>query len=885
MNKKERQNTVLNDTYFNKPPCLIRLFLIRLVLLSGLSASAVYAVGDLLLMEYGLTEAAICAGIASAVIFTLASVLPSGIVYFLSLGGYGTLFFNDELMDKLTYFFDYLMIRLDSRLLDTEKFVIHSEAGSIHTEEACILGLSLVGILMGILFSACCRTRFHGFYAFLVFATFAAPSFVAEIAGYHISIAVFAAFFMGFYAIHTGYELDGMFGHVNRSEAGEASRRNEKTYRRRRGFAILGRKLKSDIPRYMKYSSNGIIALVTAGAVAVTMGHIIPQGTTFDYEKFFADVQEMSADLVSRIEEEWGVDFGNSDAHNEYFSYSRYGDNSGGIGISKPSDSAAPVLDVTLGRNDIPVYLKGDIGVNFSGTNWTSVSDEYEDVTYLNQKMWEQVKDFYPEIMYENSRQHIAAAGYYDPDDFLPLQKVSVTYRKRTAVVFQPLAVYAPDYKTSGYFDSFGDYILRTKSGENYLNTIENLALTPDMSFEGMKSVISGAEYSLYRTEYELANSDIIIAYDKYVKGAYLDQRYENIDGLIAELYEKGYITDWMFGYQKAQGICDYFRQNFSYSLSVDNGEGAEVLDSFLYETKQGHCALFATATTLALRELGVPARYVTGYVVAGEGEAVDGGYKYTLREKDLHAWVEVYIDNIGWLPFDPTAAVDGFEGMASEGVRGEEESSVTSEVTTTTAEIVTTVSDEGDEIPELTESADTTTKPPVSADGTGDGEGGLTEEPVKEDNPLIPVLITALCVIAAVALVIVAVRLFIKRLENAEKKVWTGFRRKNPYLACQEMYKLVMLILDREGLSPGCELMNDFAARVDGAIFMKGINVFLADVMPVFIKCEFGTAEIAPVSEEERVSVYRFTVAVYRRYMENKSALGRFITRIKLFL
>ncbi len=885
MKKEKRQNAVLHDTYFNKPPCLIRLFLIRLALLSGLSASAVYAVGDLLLMEYGLAEGAIAAAISSAVIFTLASLLPSGIVYFLSLGSFAAVFLKDELVEKLTYFFDYLMIRLDSRLLDTERFVIHHEAGGIQTEEGCILGLSLVGILMGILFTACCRTRFHGFYVLLVFATFAAPSFVAEIAGYHPSIAFFAAFFLGFYALRMAYVLEGNPVVQNKGEANDAARRSERSYRRRQGFAILGRRLRGDIPRYMKYSQNAVITAVCAGILMLGIGERVPQGTTFDYEEFFADLQEASADFVSSIEEKWGLDFGSSSAQSEYFSYSQYGDNSGGIGISKPSDSAAPVLDVTLGRNDIPVYLKGDIGVNFKGLNWTTIKDEYDSVS-----SWEPIKDFYPEYSYLAARQYVTGGN---SDDFLPLQKVSVTYRRRTAVTFQPLAVYEPDYKTSEYFDSFGDYVLRTKNGENYLNTIETLALTPDMNFSGIDNTLSASFYSSYVPDAGSMSSGeympLIKAYRAYVNDMYMGQYYANIDGLITTLYDKGYIADWMLPNQKAQGICDYFRQNFTYSLSVDNGEGGEVLDNFLYSTKQGHCALFATATTLALRDLGVPARYVTGYVVAGDGEAVDGGYKYTLREKDLHAWVEVYIDNIGWLPFDPTAAVDGFEGMASESVQHGDNSSVTSETTTVTTPPapVTSPVDEGeDENPAFPEGNDTTI-PPVSADGTGEGEGegqDITDAP-KEENPLIPVLITGLCVIAAVALVIVAVRLFVKRLDNAEKKTWTGFRKKPPYRACQEMYKLTMLILDKEGLTPGCELMNDFAVRVDASIFLKGTNVFLVDVMPVFIKCEFGTADLAPVSEEERAAVYKLTAAVYRRYMENKNAFMRFITRISLFL
>lgn len=876
MKKTRRQNTVLNDTYFNNPPGLIRLFLIRLALLCGLSASAVYALGELYFMEYGLAEAAITAAITSAVVFIMSSLFPSGIVYLISFGGFAVIFTNEGIREKLTYFYDYLMLKLDSRLLKTAGLVIHEEPDALLIEQGCIYGLVLTGMLIGILFAVCCRTRFNAFYVLLVFAAFAAPCFGAEIAGYHTSIAIFTAFFFGFFAIRMGYELEGMF-HIQQENAStDAVRRNEKSYRRRRGFAILGKKLKGDIPRYMKFSPNGFISFVAAASVMLITGYVIPQGTTFDYEELFVNAQEMGADLVSRIEEEWGIDLGSSDTQSEYFSYSRYGDNSGGIGISKPSDGAAPVLDVTLGRNDIPVYLKGDIGVNFGGTNWTTIKDEYDTVS-----SWENIKDFYPEYIYIAARQFVTGGN---PDDFLPLQKVSVTYRKRTAVTFQPLAVYEPDYKTSEYFDSFGDYILRNKNGENYLNTIETLALTPNMSFSGIEGTLSAPLYSSYTPETGGVGSSELNAYSGYVNDMYTSNKTEEITPLISTLYEKGYIADWMTSYAKARGICDYFRQNFSYSLSVDNGAGEEVISNFLYETKQGHCALFATATTLALREFGVPARYVTGYVVAGEGEAVDGGYRYTLREKDLHAWVEIYIDHIGWLPFDPTAAVDGFDGMASEGVHNEEKTPEAIQTTTTT---VTTVA-EDDENPAFTEGTDTTTLPPQSYDPDGSGEGSVIipqDEEKKEDNPLIPLLITALCVISAIALIVVAVRLFIRKLDESEKKTWKGFRKKPPYRACQEMYKLAMLILDKEGLTPGCELMNDFAERVDASIFLKGANVFLVDVMPVFIKCEFGTAELAPVSEEERAAVFKFTASVYGKYMESKSALGRFITRISLFL
>ncbi len=70
----------------------------------------------------------------------------------------------------------------------------------------------------------------------------------------------------------------------------------------------------------------------------------------------------------------------------------------------------------------------------------------------------------------------------------------------------------------------------------------------------------------------------------------------------------------------------------------------------FLDDTKRGHCSLYASAMTLILRELGIPARYCTGFYVEGE----NGGGSVLLREKNLHAWVEVYLGEYGWVNIRP---------------------------------------------------------------------------------------------------------------------------------------------------------------------------------------------------------------------------------------
>lgn len=901
MTKPNEQSAILHDAYFNKSPGLIRLFLVRLVLLCALSATASWAIHDLYLTE--IDPIAMCgiSAAAAGILCLLASFFPSGIVYMLSIAGMGALFFNETVREKLSFFWDYLVLTVDGRLLKLTDYTIHNldklNNGFYEQElmEAEQLGFTLIGIMMAMLFVMTSRTRFRPFYTMLIFAIFAAPVFAAEIAGFHTSIVFFAACYFAFYAVRMAYELDGMFVFDKSRAAADAMRRNEKSYRRRMFFSAFDYKFRNDVPRYIKYNANSIIALIVTCAVMLTTAQLVPEGETFDYEEFFADVKDTGFSIAEKLENSFGVEFGSGRAANEYFSYSQYGDNSGGIGISEPSDSDRPVLDVILERNDIPVYLRGDIGVNFTGTTWTALRDEYEKITYNGKKKWGSIKDFYSESQYQITRQKMTTFGY-DPDKFLPLQKVSVTYRRKSGVVFQPLAPFDLDYRDSEYFDSYGDTIYRVKGGNGYLNTYESLALTPNMNYSGLSGFLNDAALSGYGGSWtvpgELSNEQyksFVTDYEEFVKGAYTAENTPEIDGLMTALYDGGYIGTNL--YDTASGVCRYFKENFTYSLTVDNGAGDEVLSNFLYNTKQGHCALFATSAVLALRRLGHEARYVTGYVVSGQGNYTSEGYLYTLREKDLHAWIEVYFEGIGWLPFDPTAAVAGFV-----------QENETTRPTQTFTDIAPTGSDgflpddnatappdAGEEFVDdgSEEESEQTVLPPDITEGSELITPADPQNPAepKEENKLIPVLITVLCVIAAVGALIAAVYMLVKRVNNAEKRAINGFKKKSPNRAVAEMYQLCMIILSKEGLTPGCEMMTDFAERVDASIFLKGSNVFMVDIMPVFVKCEFGDAEISPVTEEERAAVYKFTTVVYRKFMEDKGALKRFITKFSLFL
>jgi protein-glutamine gamma-glutamyltransferase len=109
--------------------------------------------------------------------------------------------------------------------------------------------------------------------------------------------------------------------------------------------------------------------------------------------------------------------------------------------------------------------------------------------------------------------------------------------------------------------------------------------------------------------------------------------------------------------YDKAANIERYLMAHYSYTLNLSGPRAKDPLANFLFVRRSGHCEYFASAMTIMLRSIGIPARYVTGFL---PGEFNDVGHDYIIRESDAHAWVEVYFPNYGWITFDPTPPGSG---------------------------------------------------------------------------------------------------------------------------------------------------------------------------------------------------------------------------------
>jgi len=99
--------------------------------------------------------------------------------------------------------------------------------------------------------------------------------------------------------------------------------------------------------------------------------------------------------------------------------------------------------------------------------------------------------------------------------------------------------------------------------------------------------------------------------------------------------------------------LVDYLRKGRGYSLEnrIPGGEG-DLLLRWVESGQAGHCELYAGAFVLVSRYAGYPTRMVTGYA-GGDWNGFES--YYMVRNRDAHAWCEIYSPEDGWLRVDPT--------------------------------------------------------------------------------------------------------------------------------------------------------------------------------------------------------------------------------------
>ena len=842
----------------------------------------------------------------------------AGVIYF---------FAHEQINEALNLFKDYVFIQLESRLLSTLQYVpINSHAFLTRTQDftsgmnTAMLVLSCLICLICVL---CSYKKFRSIPLFMTWSILYIPAFISEDADYSPYFLLIITAFFGLYAISSA---NGFYSQIPVADGKSDIKNEEKAFknnlRNKNPIKVAGYQLS----HYGKNCLCGILAAVIVLGSASGVQNMFPGMQYISTDEIINNTVKFFTDIGDYINLAFSGNLGGM--FNGYFSSDNFFINNN-IELNSPAQSSKdPVLKVTS-TSKSSMYLVGDIGVDFTGRSWVSVqkknnanelySGDYDISDSFSPEQIAQVTQYlcmFGQYHYDTSaisnddenylRSHFHYPGYYDVSDVMTeisrigyneyytpalydSASVRVDYLKNTNIVFKPFMPDNNAYMSNDNFKFYGDTVIRVADRKNWIQSFESNVLIPngtavfgfvrDNSSENKKIEILqslGYTYQEARRYFEDKKE-----YDNYVYDTYLtvpESEKANIDRFI-ELFESaegdyaGKVTD---SFVYTYGMCEYLRTHYEYSLTADNTSAGNntMLGNFLFETKQGHCALYASAMTLALREKGIPARYITGFTTGELDYNSDSGmYEKTINADSLHAWVEVYDNDFGWIPFDPT----GFGGNNGSSASGNaQQTTVTTTPPPSTTPTSTTTTDTQTTTPKP--ETDETTKPVTKVESGIESNASHSEDETAD----ITVLIIVLLAVAATALILASLFAFVSSVKQKNEKRKKRFRKSADTVgAVKEMYGFIMKLFEVTDIKPeGTELPEEFAIRADNLLQPLGMEIRLKDVMRIIEKAEFSNDVI---SEDERRQVYEFTYKLYELILSNAGKVQQIWLKVTL--
>lgn len=303
------------------------------------------------------------------------------------------------------------------------------------------------------------------------------------------------------------------------------------------------------------------------------------------------------------------------------------------------------------------LYLTGAVYDNFDGRGWSRTQEGYNDAAFLDT-----AQTLYAAMNYNRQYQ----------GDYLKEIKADIRYGDfHTEYVFTPLKIWGlvkvnsrkgSDYVCEdgtlrwngqkGYGTEYELYYFGMNAGQPQFDLFLEEAgraemENPEVNREVWEAVMTECEKRVGRV-FSLKDRDDCKKeiYERYLEQVRLSEEMEDYLGKI--------VADAETNVEKLRAI-ERALSALTYTLTPgelpDNvADAGDFLDYFLLESRQGYCTYFATAFVLLARAEGIPARYVQGYCIPlGEhGEAC-------VYSNMAHAWPEVYLDGVGWIPFEPT--------------------------------------------------------------------------------------------------------------------------------------------------------------------------------------------------------------------------------------
>ena len=194
---------------------------------------------------------------------------------------------------------------------------------------------------------------------------------------------------------------------------------------------------------------------------------------------------------------------------------------------------------------------------------------------------------------------------------------------------------------------SWRTLIEETENGDQHTYHVDDLfAATINQLQYQVRSQVSNATDD----ELRLANGEI----PEWIGVRYLDLP-DTVPDRVLQLAQE-IVANQPTNYDKAKAI-ETFLRTYPYTLDLPAPPiDRDVVDYFLFDIQTGYCDYYATSMVVLSRAVGLPARTVVGYV---GGQYEEENDRYLVSEADAHTWVEIYFGEFGWIPFEPTAAIN----------------------------------------------------------------------------------------------------------------------------------------------------------------------------------------------------------------------------------
>ena len=310
--------------------------------------------------------------------------------------------------------------------------------------------------------------------------------------------------------------------------------------------------------------------------------------------------------------------------------------------------STEPALEVTMSTPE-SLYLRGFVGEVYTGIAWQGLSPA---ARYENAGLFYWLHDY---LFYGQSQLASLASATDDTEANAPID-IGVNN-----IGASPKYVYAPYELLAGNANvldanAIGDSGIRASgfSGQtvySYSALPNQVRRYNELSRSLFKSQ-DGEDPSI--TQY----LDSEQAYRQYVYEQYIPVPEQAGMVLATHFGAAEYSGMEHMPYSEAkQLVFSYLSENIEYSGNPRViGAGEDFFQAFIERVRAGYSVHYATAAALIFRHVGIPARYVEGYIITpGEAQRATGGEAIVLTGENEHAWVEYYEDGIGWIPFEVT--------------------------------------------------------------------------------------------------------------------------------------------------------------------------------------------------------------------------------------